>query len=320
MPEVRFRRVFVMAAYVPNGGTYMAYHLGKILHYDFGLSAIAVTVGGESAENGVHQYDLRMPSVSIAEMTQTITSNDILIINPSFSNYLFGWRIPGFKLSYVQGFTTYSILDKKFDHFVTVSEFVRKHLEAVYDIKSRVIPAFINLNNLPTAPQWEDRPPNVVLPYRKGIDDIWTLSYERLLSILRERAPYVEFQEPIFGSTWMPQQELLSRVGRVRYTLFLSAAEGLPLVPLEAMAMETIVIGYDGFGGRHYMRPGINCAVAAYPEIERVAEMLIEAVSSPERAAIMVRKGKETASEYSYEAFRANWIDEFSKILAFSPN
>jgi hypothetical protein len=98
MPEGRFRRAFVMGAYVPNGGTYMAYHLGKILHEEFGLTAFAVSVGGEKSDNGVQHYDLEMPSVSIDEMSATITDRDVLIINPSFSPFLLAWKVPGFNM------------------------------------------------------------------------------------------------------------------------------------------------------------------------------------------------------------------------------
>ena len=62
MPEKKFERVFVIGAYLPNGGTLMAYHLGRILERDFGIPAIAVTFAGEHADLGIHAYDLRMPT------------------------------------------------------------------------------------------------------------------------------------------------------------------------------------------------------------------------------------------------------------------
>jgi len=43
----------------------------------------------------------------------------------------------------------------------------------------------------------------------------------------------------------------------------LSVAEGFGLVPLEAMAMGSVVVGFDGYGGREHLTPGANCAVAA---------------------------------------------------------
>jgi hypothetical protein len=245
----------------------------------------------------------------------SITDRDVLIINPSFSHLMLGWKIPGFKISYVQGFSTYEMLDRKIDHYVAVSEFVAKYLRCVYDIKARIIPAFINLEKLPNLIPWKDRPAAVVLPYRKGIGEIWNLSYERLREIVTSRAPQIVFKNATFGEVLLPHHELLSQIAGVRYLLVLSAAEGLALVPLEAMAMGTLVLGYDGFGGRQYLRSGVNSAVAPYPEIERVAEMLIEAVKSPEKSAAMALRGMQTAQKYSYAAFRRRWIDEFSRVL-----
>ena len=54
----------------------------------------------------------------------------------------------------------------------------------------------------------------------------------------------------------LPQTDFLARLGACRYLVSLSAAEGFGLVPLEAMAMGTTIIGFDGFGGREYMRSG----------------------------------------------------------------
>jgi len=86
-------------------------------------------------------------------------------------------------------------------------------------------------------------------------------------------------------------------------------------VPLEAMAMGTMVVGYDGFGGRHYMRAGENCDVAPYPDIERVAEMLINAIRTPGRSEEIAARGVKTAAQYSRESFRRAWIEEFRRVL-----
>ena len=313
MATGKFQRVFVVGAYQPNGGTWMAYHLGRILERDFGIPAIAVTLGGEHADNGVHDYDLRMPALTVAEMERQIAAHDLLLVNPSFSPYQFGWRLPGFKISYVQDFKTYALLDRKFDHYVAVSDFVRDFLHAVYGLDVGVIPPFIQTERLPAAPPWEQRPACDVLPYRKGLPEVWEVSFARVRERLAQRAPHIVVREPLPGNG-IAQQELLARIGSVRYLLMLSAAEGFGLVPLEAMAMDTVVAGYDAFGGRHYMRNGENCLVAPYPEIERVVDALIAAVEAPHTCAALLRNGRATAAEYSYAAFRARWIEEFSRI------
>jgi hypothetical protein len=314
MTDSRFRRAFVVGAYLPNGGTLMAYHLGRILERDFGIPAIAVRMSDETADQGIHAYDLRMPLVSREQMEQQICDSDILIVNPSFSVCQFGWRLPGFKISYVQDFKTFALLDRKFDHYVAVSDFVGQFLRTVYDLDVCVIPPFINLEQLPPSPDWTQRPETVVLPYRKGIPEIWDLSFQRLREILAVRAPHITLGNPI-PANGIPHPKLLAQVGAARYFLTLSAAEGFGLVPLEAMAMGATVIGYDGFGGRQYMRPNENCAVAPYPQIEDVAELLITAVNDPARSAEMARRGRETATRYSYSAFRQAWIEEFSRAM-----
>jgi glycosyl transferase family 1 len=317
MAERRFQRVFVMGAYLPNGGTLMAYHIGRILDRDFGIRAIGVRIGAETPDNGVHSYNLHMPMMSLAEMEREITDTDILVVNPSFSAHQFGWRLPGFKLCYVQGFSTYALLDLKFDHYIAVSDFVANYLRCVYSIDTRVIPPFINLDQLPQTPVWADRPANLVLPFRKGMPEVWNSSWRRLREILAENAS-VTFADPIESGA-IPQAKLLARIGETRYLLTLSAAEGFGLVPLEAMAMGTMVIGYDGFGGRHYMRPNENCAVVPFPQIEHVAEQLLDAISNPERSAEIAQRGRETAAAFSYPRFRESWIEELSRILNMQP-
>ncbi len=318
MPKRRFSRAFVVGAYIPNGGTYMAYHLGRILHNDFGIEAISVVMRNEHVDNGIHTYDLRMPSITVKDLGRTITDDDLLIVNPSFSNHLFGWKLPGFKVSYVQNFSTYTILDRKFDHYVAVSEHVQGFLRSVYGIEAPVIPAFINLDKIPSTAQWETRPQFSVLPYAKGISAIWDISYRRLRELVEASGSEVRFEEPIFGGRFMPQSELFAKIGAYRYLLILSVAEGFPLVPLEAMAMGTVFVGYDGFGGREYMRSGINCAVAPYAKIEQVADLLIALLNSPQKGVVISNNGRETASHYPYSLFRKRWLDEFSRVLAAS--
>jgi hypothetical protein len=313
-----YRQVYVVGAYVPNGGTYMAYHIGRILQRDFGIPAIAARVGEETPDHGIHPYDVTMPQVTLAEMERAISADDILIVNPSFSTHQFGWRLPGFKLSYVQDFKTFALLDRGIDHYVAVSDFVRSFLHTVYDLDARVIAPFIQLERLPAATDWWLRPADLVLPYRKGLPEVWDLSWQRLREIVTQRAPDIRFAEPVAASG-IPQAELFARIAGARYFLALSAAEGFGLVPLEAMALGATVIGYDGFGGRQYMRDGENCHVAAYPQIERVAEMLIAAVADAQGSARIASNGRETAQRFSYAAFRRAWIEELRGALHVEP-
>jgi glycosyltransferase involved in cell wall biosynthesis len=315
---MRYRRAYVVGAYLPNGGTHMAYHLGRILQLDFGITAIAVRVADETPDHGIHAYDVAMPQVSIAEMERDIRADDILVVNPSFSSHQFGWRLPGFKLSYVQDFKTFALLDRGFEHYVAVSDFVRDFLRTVYALDVRVIAPFIDLESMPPAPAWSQRPADLVLPYRKGIPEIWELSWQRLRETVAQRAAHIRFAEPL-AATGIAQRDLFAEIAQVRYFLSLSAAEGFGLVPLEAMALGATVIGYDGFGGRQYMHNGENCLVASYPHIERVADLLIAAVADPASSEKVAQRGRETARAYSYAAFRRAWIGELAQALQLDP-
>src|ERR1700761_102609 len=191
MAHRSFDRVFVIGAYLPNGGTLMAYHIGRILERDFGIRAIAVTLGSEGFDDGIHAYDLRMPAMTVAELEVQITPRDLIVVNPSFSSHQFGWRLPGTKLSYVQDFKTFALLDRKIDHYVAVSDFVRDFLRTVYALDAPVIPPFIDLDAMPSASPWSDRPTSRVLPYRKGMPEVWDLSFARLRAVVSAKAPHI---------------------------------------------------------------------------------------------------------------------------------
>lgn len=314
----RYRRAYVVGAYLPNGGTRMAYALGCILERDFGIPAVAVQIAGEAPLHDIHAYDLRMPQIGLAQMEAEIGEDDVLVANPSFSPHQFGMRLPGFKLCYVQGFNTFGLLDQRFQHYVAASDFVGGFLRDVYGLHARTIAPYIELEALPAATAWEDRPPLRVLPYRKGLPEVWDASFARLREIVSRQAPEIEFAEALAGGN-LPQSELFARIGEVRYLLSLSAAEGFGLVPLEAMALGTLVVGYDGYGGRQYMQPGENCLVARYPQIERIADLLIAAVRDPALCAQIAQRGRATAQAYSFAAFRSAWCEELSRILGTEP-
>jgi glycosyltransferase involved in cell wall biosynthesis len=96
-------------------------------------------------------------------------------------------------------------------------------------------------------------------------------------------------------------------------------AEAFGLMPLEAMAMGTTVVGFDGFGGRDYMRSEVNCAVTAYPDIERLADRIVALLSDPDYAEALAGAGRSTACAYSYDRLRAAWPELFSHFLGEAP-
>jgi hypothetical protein len=309
------RRVFVVGAYLPNGGTYMAYHLGRILHLDFGFEVAAVALGDERLENGIFDYDVNFPAIGVTDMEQQIAEGDVLLANPSFSNYFFGPRLPGRKLMYVQGFNTFALLDRYFDHYVSVSRFVARFIRTTYGLTTPVIPAFVELGRLPAAPAWQDRPSGSILIHVKGDSTFGSMALAKLRDAVARRVTGVDLGR-MLDPIALPRPDFLSRLGASRYLVSLSPAEGFGLVPLEAMAMGMTIIGFDGFGGREYMRPGKNCLVTSYPDIEGVAERLVVALDAPQFAQRLAEAGRLTALQFGYQRFRAGWRAQFQRFLA----
>lgn len=310
-------KVYVVNAYVPNGGTLMAYHMAVILHRDFGYE-VCVLTDRCGPDHGIFVYEPVFETKPLADIDKLITARDILICNPSFSTHNFGLRFDCLKIMYVQGFTTFSLIDRFFDHYVSVSGFVQNFLSSTYDLHTRVIPPFISLNAHSPALGWLDRPEGSLALNLKGSYDLQSLLLERIRQRMTIIAPQVEagidWEKALqLSATKLPHGDMLRRLGEVRYLLSLAVGEGFGLVPLEAMGMGTTVVGFDGFGGRDYVRHGDNCTLRAYPDIDGVADDLVRVLTDTGYAQSVARKGHETANLYTYERFRAAWIEEFQQ-------
>lgn len=303
-------RVFVPGAYMPNGGTYMAYHVARIFQQDFGLRAVAVTIGDETPRHGVFRYDPVFPQISIEEMERTITERDVLQINAGHSRYVWGPRLPGRKIMYVQGWTTYRPLDCAFDAYVSVSSFVQEFLKNVYGVDAPVVPPFIEPKRFPRTKPWAERAPgSIVVHLKEHHADLAAVR-----AALGRRAPHVRLDDVLpLGLT---QYDFLQRVGEARYLLTVAAAEGFGLVPLEAMAVGTAVLGFDGFGGRDYLLDGVNCACARYGDFDGLADRIAAAVEEPARAEALVAQARTMPARYNYARFRAAWNERIAAFLA----
>jgi Glycosyl transferases group 1 len=308
-------RVFVVGAYLPNGGTYMAYHLARMLQVDFGWHAIAVEIAGERRQDSVQDYDVVFPTMTVDEMEKAITERDILIANPSFSFRWFGPRLPGRKLMYIQHFNTFKLLDRYFDHYVCVSDVVSRFVSTVYGLSAPVIPPFIELERCSDAPTWRERPVGSILIHLKGEPTLQRSLLDRVRRLVAPLVPEIRLDELLYERP-ISRLELFRRLGQYQYLLSLCVDEGFGLIPLEAMALGTTVVGFDGFGGRDYMEPGINCLTTSYPDIEKVADYLVTAVRDPALAERLAQAGRLTAQSYSYERFRSAWHEQFRYLLA----
>ena len=296
------RTVYVLGAYVANGGTLMAYHVGRIMHKYFGYDCLAVTYDDELTRPSMYEYPDHFDSISMDQMCREVRAEDVLVVNPSFSRFLFGLNLPCRKLMYVQHFNTYPVIDGFCDHYVCVSRVVQQYLKLIYDWEPPIIPAFIDTERIQSDPPWHERNAKQVLVYGKQFSG--ELS-EHCAALLQARHPAcdVEFVTIQAGN----HQEFLGQLPKFRYVLSLTACEGFGLVSLESMAAGCTVVGFHGGGGLEYMQAGVNCMVAGYPRVEVLVDALASLVSDPERAESMAREGQLMAPQFGYEVFEMRW-------------
>ena len=299
-------RVYVMGGYIPHGGTYMAYHLGHILHLHFGYECFIVRCNEESPQN-IFDYPMHYPIVDVAGMEKNIGKNDILIFNPSFSNHCFGLRLNCTKLMYIQGFNTYNVIDGFCDHYVCVSDFVQKFIRMVYGFQPSVIPAFIHSEKISPATPWALRPANVILVSGKVY---FKELVARFKKHMQARHPDIRYELVI--SNPLPHADFLNNLGRYRYFMTLSPCEGFGLMPLEAMAAGCAVIGFHGCGGTEFMMPGMDCQVTGYPDLDGLVDQTADLLKHPEKAAQLSDHGRQNAQAYDYASFEKRWVDFLS--------
>jgi hypothetical protein len=299
------KRVFVYEGYIPRGGTYMAYSIGRVCHEKFGVPVYIV--GQNRDASSFFAYDYHFPALSKELFEREVRSDDLFICNPSFSDNLFGLRIPARKLMYVQDIKTFRILDTFFDHYVSVSSFVQDFIERYYKIHTPVIPAFINLDVFSRGLPWDERKDRLlVLNFKEGTMQL----LEHLAVKYNERYPYSQIDVDVINP--LPQQELAELMGQYKYYLSLSAVEGFGLPSLEAMASGCAVFGFDAMGGRDYFREG-NSFVVPYGSLDRLIDkiFLIEMRSPKLFEAAMA--GMQDAQRFSRDHFDNRWFDYLSK-------
>jgi hypothetical protein len=315
----RTATVFVIGAYIPNGGTFMAYHLGRILNEAWNYPVVVVNVGAEVPDAGILPYDPVFPAIPLEELVRRMAPQDILVCNPSFSDHCFGLTLPGRKICYVQDYRTFGFLDRFFDGYVAVGGFVQDFLRQTYDLSTEVIPPFITLPDIAVTP-WEMRPRGSIVISAKGAPALLTALRAKLRDLLRERAPEVDAAIDWDDATLQRGGKLAhgafcQRLAQARFCLSLTPGEGFGLIPLEAMGLGTVVLGFDGFGGRHYFRRGRNCLVRPYPDVAGVADDLVTLLADEDLGQRLSTAGQVTAAGYGYEAFRRAWMKQFTAML-----
>lgn len=303
-------RAYVYQAYIPAGGTYMAYHVGRVLDQYFGLEVLVV---GAEPETDMFSYPVRYPAIEESRFLQEVTAEDLLICNPSFSSQQFGLRLPCRKLTFVQNIRTYTVLDVFFDHYVCVSEWVRRFLSGYYGIEANVIPAFINTEIFHFEDNWEARRPVFLVMGRKHE----SLVFQRFLEVFSELYPGVQL--PYEMVPVLPQPALADRFREARYFLSLDVMEGFGLPMLEAMACGCAVAGWDSGGCNEFARSGENALLARYGDLEELARHVHCLLTQSAAARAMGAAGGLAGPRFSRERFDAAWKRELAPIVGKSP-
>jgi Glycosyl transferases group 1 len=299
-------RVYVYQAYHPAGGTYMAYHVGRILHHYFGCEVFCV---GERPADTLFDYPINLPAITEAEFLRQCAAEDLLICNPSFSAQQFGLRLPCRKLSYIQGIRTFAVLDVAFDHYVFVSEWARTFVATYYGIQGQVIPAFISNHFFAPKIDGGQRKPIFLMSQRKFEET----HFQKLLQVYAAKFSGATFPYEVLPI--LPQAALAERFRGARYYLSLDAMEGFGLPMLEAMACGCAVAGWDSGGNREYARQGDNALLARYGDYESLANHIRALLGNDDTARFLAGSGALTAKRFDSAHFDLAWVRELSGFL-----
>ena len=304
-------RAFIVGAHLPTGGAFMAYSVGRVLHERFGYECLAVQIESEEQESSPFQYPVIFRSVPIDDIERAVRPEDVFIANPSFSDRLFGLSIKASrKLMYVQDFKTFAVLDGFFSHYVACSHPVRSFIEDVYRFRPPVINPFISTSPMQQA--WSARPERTLFLYGKHY-------FEELQTVFMEQL--VERQLRFDVSVFQPNQrhhDLLHAIEKHRYFVTLAPAEGFGLVPLEAMALGCVVVGFDAYGGLEYFRTRENCLVVPYPNVDQLVDGLAEISNDHDLSASISQRGTRDSANFTYARFEMEWTTYFERDMGLT--
>lgn len=297
--RLEMRKAWVVGAYGNNGGNHMNYHIAKVCKDILNLETYAISLDTSLYRNdNIFGHEQEFKEYSLKEFEAMHEASDILISNPSFSIYLLGYRARCKKIMYVQHFNTYRRLDLKFDHYVSVSKFVRQYLNTVYNIDSSVISAFTET-------------PLSITPFesKKGALLVYSKNRQARLNYFNKNQKSMINMERIdYLEGLLNRNDFLSTIDSYKYFLSLSIDEGFGLVTLEAMNRGLVVFGFDGYGSRDFMIRAYNCMTNKYPDWETVNKSINKTVTSKKKCLSISQNAILTASSYSLDKFEKSWI------------
>jgi glycosyltransferase involved in cell wall biosynthesis len=221
---------------------------------------------------------------------------------------MYGARLPGRKLCYVQGVNTYQVLDAFFDEYIFSAEFVRQHAKKYFGVDGVVINPFIDVELFRGGQPWEARHNSVaVLGFKPIVKQLLPM----VLNELSGTCPAI----PVNAYEYISQKELADQLGQTRYYLSLSPLEGFGLPMMEAMGSGCAVIGFTAFGGREFICHNYNALVTDYPKTKEVAEYLSYAILNSEHAKTFAKNAFQTSRKYGKKQFDERWHIVLEKFL-----
>lgn len=290
-------KVFIYNGYDHYGGAYMLYQIGRVCHEAFGSQVFIIQNNKKERGKRRFYYPYAFPAISVEEMKQSAEAHDLFFCNPAHSRLNFGSQLNCKKVMYLQGVTSYQDIDPHFDHYVSVSQFVKDHAKGKFGMDTFVIHPFIVQSTFQQG-----------LPWEKRRDELLVLCYKReTISNLGELIKKYKKHLRIKKVGHLSQKQLAAGLSQHKYYLTLTSVEGFGLIPLEAMAAGAAVIGFDAFGSRDYFTDD-NSFVVPSGDYEHLIEKLEWIQNHPEIGKQIAEKGRETAGHFTYENFKQKWI------------
>lgn len=305
------RKVFVVGPHLPAGGARMAHWVARIASNQFGYELVCVPIGDDFSGYGMFGDPEIETIARLEDVCDQASTEDLLICNPSFSEYGLGQRFPGRSICYAQGFSTYTLLDH-FDHYVSVSTAVQAHMLNIYSIETVVIPPFAPLPADEEQICWKQKK-DTVLVSSKGTSALPNRYLEDALTAIRTSFP--SFTIETISTFRHPQSNIHRKMAESKFLLSFSTQEGFGLMPLEAMSRGCVVMGFDGVGGRDFMEPPINCATHTWMEAPEISRRIIDTITDDVSCGLISDAARQVAHAYTFRIFEDRWQKLLSTIL-----
>lgn len=314
-PATRPRRlVFFLENYAfPSGGVEVVYRQAEMLN-DAGIAAVIALPDAPKRR----YFEHRVPELYHGG-TISPEADDILIFPEAFVAYLEALKdAPNPKYVYCQN--QFYVLDALGDwpnyealgarQVIASSQSVARFFVDIFrQPPPPVIPPVIDLTRF--APRPKQR---VIAAMPRKLPQVARLVRDGF----RHRYPaYADIDwDEIDGADAAATAE---RLGRATWFVSFAYFESLGLPPLEAMAADALVVGFDGEGGREYAdsQNGFWCAAQDWlGVIDRLADAVRMVDHDPTRHQAMLAAGRATAARYAPAQMRAALLQFWTSELA----